>query len=270
MAKPNADGLSTLGLEVGLLTICLALLALGAWGPSIAQPSHYHAFADQRALFGVPNMMDVLSNLAFAGSGLVGGWRIWRLSQGGLGPVQRNLAGLFFFGLNVTALFSGWYHLRPDNEGLAIDRYGMTIAFAGLLGLAAATRVSDRAGQWLTLAVLVCGAWSIWICSTSTNVLPWAVLQYGGIALMLGLGFLAPRDGALPVPWITVILLYALAKVLEQADAQVYHLTGKLVSGHTLKHIVASFAALPVLCAISRATRHLESSVRSAAIVAKR
>ncbi len=42
-----------------------------------------------------------------------------------------------------------------------IDRYGMTIAFAGLLGLAAATRVSDRAGQWLTFAVLVCGAWSI-------------------------------------------------------------------------------------------------------------
>ena len=145
-----------------------------------------------------------------------------------------------------------------------------TIAFAGLLGLAAATRVSERAGQWLTLTVLVCGAWSIWICSTSTNVLCWAVLQYGGMALMLGLGFLAPREGALPVPWITVIVVYALAKVLEQTDTQVYHLTHELVSGHTLKHIVASFAALPVVAAISRASHPLESSARCAAISAKR
>ncbi len=211
-ARPavRSTGTNTRGLELGLLVACLALLALGAWGPSIAQPSHYHAFADQRAVFGVPNMMDVLSNLAFAGFGLAGIWRIRRMPQGAISPAQRSLA----------------------------------IAFAGLLGLAAATRVSDRAGQWLTLAVLVCGACSIWILSTSSNVLPWAVLQYGGIALMLGLGFLAPCEGALPVPWITVIVVYALAKVLEQTDAQVYQLTGDLVSGHTLKHIVASRSSL--------------------------
>ena len=215
-ARPAASSLSTStrGLEIGLLVACLALLALGAWGPSIAQPSHYHAFADQRALFGVPNMMDVLSNLAFAGFGLFGAWRIWRLPLGAISPVQRSLADLFFAGLLMTALFSAWYHVQPQDLGLAVDRCGMAIAFAGLLGLAAATRVSDRAGQWLTLAVLVCGAWSIWTWSTSANVLPWAVLQYGGIALGLGLGLLEPRDGALPVAWTTVILVYVLAKVL--------------------------------------------------------
>ena len=271
-ARPavRSTGTSTRGLEMGLLVACLALLALGAWGPSITQPSHYHAFADQRALFGVPNMMDVLSNVAFAGSGLVGAWRIRRLPRGAISPVQHSLADLFFAGLLMTAVCSAWYHVEPQDLGLTVDRCGMAIAFAGLLGLAAATRVSDRAGQWLTLAVLVCGAWSIWTWSTSANVLPWAVLQYGGIALMLCLGLLAPCDGALPVSWTTVILVYALAKVLEQTDAQVYHLTGELVSGHTLKHIIASFAALPVLWALSRATRPLESSACSAAISAKR
>ena len=105
-ARPAArsTGTSSRGLEMGLLLACLALLALGAWGPSIAQPSHYHSFADQRALFGVPNMMDVLSNLAFAGFGLVGAWRIWRLPQGAISPVQRSLADLFFAGLLMTAL----------------------------------------------------------------------------------------------------------------------------------------------------------------------
>jgi len=61
---------------------CLALVALGAWGPSVEQSSHHYAFADQRHLFGIPNMMDVLSNLAFAGFGVLGGWRMSRLPQG--------------------------------------------------------------------------------------------------------------------------------------------------------------------------------------------
>jgi len=268
--RPTARRLSTRGLEIVLLASCLTLLALGTWGPTIAQPAHYHAFADQRSLFGVPNMMDVLSNLAFAGFGVFGAWRIWLLPAGALSPAQRSLAGLFFFGLVATAVCSGWYHLHPQDNGLAIDRYGMTLAFAGLLGLAGATQVSDRAGQWLALTVLVCGAWSIWSWSTTLNVLPWAVLQFGGIALMLGLGCLQPRADALPVSWIAVILLYAMAKVLELFDMPVYQLTGEQISGHTLKHIVASCAALPVLQATYRARRPLESSAPAAAVSAVR
>ena len=42
------------------------------------------------------------------------------------------------------------------------------------------------------------------------NGLPWAVLQHGGIALVLGLGSLAARDSALPVSCTTVILVYAM------------------------------------------------------------
>ena len=79
--------------------------------------------------------------------------------------------------------------------------------------------------------------------------------QFGGMALMLGLGCLPARSNALPVSWIAVIVLYALAKVLEQADGQVYHLTGQWISGHTLKHVVASLAALPVLAAMAGSGR---------------
>ena len=251
--EPSVCSLNTHRHEIALLTGCLILLALATLGPTIAQPEHYHAFADRRSLLGVPNMMDVLSNLAFACFGVFGAWRIWLSPQGALSPAQKGLAGLFFFGLVATAVCSSWYHLQPQDNGLAIDRYGMTLAFAGLLGLAGATQVSDRAGQWLALTVLVCGAWSIWSWSTTLNVLPWAVLQFGGIALMLGLGFLQPRADTLPVSWIAVILLYATAKVLELFDMPVYQLTSELISGHTLKHIVASCAALPVLHATFRA-----------------
>jgi hypothetical protein len=257
-------------LEMALLLICMALFAWGVQGPSVEQPGHYHAFADQRHLLGIPNLMDVLSNLAFAGFGAMGAWHLGRTFPAAFSAIDRRLAGLFFFGLIVTAAFSGWYHLQPNNEGLAIDRYGMTIAFAGLLGLATSSRVSERAGQWLALAVLICGASSIQTWSALGNVLPWAILQYGGMALILALACLPARMGATSVSWLTVLLIYTLAKLLEHADQSVFEFTHGLVSGHTLKHLVASGAALPVLAAIRRANRLLESSACDATVAAKR
>lgn len=239
-------------LEMAMCVICTTLLVLGVLGPSVEQPGHYHAFADQRYLWGIPNLMDVLSNLAFAAFGALGAWHLWRTSAAAFSAIDRRLAGLYFFGLIVTAAFSAWYHLQPDNEGLAIDRYGMTIAFAGLMGLAASDRVSERAGLWLALAVLVGGACGVQTWSALDNVLPWAILQYGGMALILALACLPARIGALSIPLLTVILVYALAKLLEHADQWVFELTQGLVSGHTLKHLVASCAALPVVSAIRR------------------
>lgn len=257
------------GLELALLIACLGLIALAAWAPSIAQPAHYHAFADHRTLFGVPNLMDVLSNLAFAGFGLIGTWRLWRLPSGVVSRTQRNLAGLFFLGLIITTFLSGGYHLQPEDGGLANDRYGMTIAFAGLLGLAVASRISDRTGPLVSLAVLAFGALSISIWSSTGNVLPWGVLQFGGIALMLCLGLIACRAGGLPISCFAVILIYAVAKLLEQNDEQVFHLTEEVVSGHTLKHVVASLAAWPVIHALSKAHRSLESAAQPLGVAAK-
>ena len=71
------------------------------------------------------------------------------------------------------------------------------------------------------------------------NVLPWAVLQFGGMALVLWLALLRPREDALDIRWSWVILAYAVAKLLEANDSSVYQCTGQLVSGHTLKHVVA-------------------------------
>src|SRR5690348_621362 len=40
--------------------------------PPIAQDPSYHDFADQRKLWGIPNFMDVASNLSFLGIGIYG------------------------------------------------------------------------------------------------------------------------------------------------------------------------------------------------------
>lgn len=239
-----------------LLGAVLVLLAVAIFGPSVAQPAHPHGFADQRLWWHIPFALDVLSNLPFAlwgalGLGCVAGW-VWRSRALGQLRItaQHGLAALFFAGLLLTAAASAWYHWQPDDAGLLIDRLGMVVAFAGLLGLAAADRASARAGVLLGLVVLVLGPLSVWVWSASGNVLPWAVLQFGGMALVLWLACLKPLPGALAVRWGGVILMYAAAKLFEVADYEVYALTSHLISGHSLKHVVASCAAWPVVAAV--------------------
>lgn len=240
--------------ETWLLLACCALAAIALFGPALAQPPHLNDFADQRSLWGIPHALDVLSNLPFA---LAGGAGLWLLRRpaGRLYEAQRGCARLFFVGLLLTAGASSYFHWAPDDFGLALDRAAMAVAFAGLLGMAAAARVSGRAGHALAIAVMGAGPASVAAWYLTGNVLPWAVVQFGGMAVLL-LVLAAGREhlASLPVRWSLVLLAYALAKLLEANDAAVLRASGELLSGHTLKHVVAAFAALPVLAALRAPT----------------
>lgn len=236
--------------ETLLLLGCACVIAVALLGPAVQQPANYHAFADQRILWGLPFAMDVLSNLLFALAGGAGVWLLCETPPRQLSNVQRAMAALFFVGLLLTAGGSAWYHWQPDDAGLVVDRAGMAVAFAGLLGLAAAGRVSERAGALLGLAVLVLAPLSIKAWSSTGNVLPWAALQLGGMALIVWLAWRKPQPAALDVRWGWLVVAYGAAKLLEFNDHAIFDLTGHLVSGHTLKHLVAALAALPVLAAV--------------------
>jgi len=175
-----------------LLLAGLGLIALALLTPPIALPSGYHDFADQRVWFGLPNAMDVLSNLAFALLGLLGWRALRRLPEAQLDGRRRTLVKLFFAGLVLTTFTSGYYHLSPDDSRLAVDRLGISLAFAGLLGLAAADRVSPRAGAALALLIgLAAPAAALWDAATG-NMTPWTVVQAAGLALLAGAGLAPP------------------------------------------------------------------------------
>jgi hypothetical protein len=248
-----------------LLTAAFAtLLAVALLGPPLPQAAHYHEFADARTFGGIPHALDVLSNLPFAIAGAMGLYSLWRLPPRALSNVQRAMVVLFFAGLLLTAAGSSWYHWSPDDSGLVVDRNGMAVAFAGLLGLAAAGRVSERAGAVLGLALLVLAPFTIRSWSSSGDLLPWAVLQFGGAAVLAWLASLRPRYCAIGIRWMLVIAAYAAAKVLEISDHEIYRLTGGLVSGHTLKHLVAALAAAPVIAALFTLRSSRQNAVRGA------
>lgn len=236
--------------EALLLGAVAALALLAVFGPPLAQAPHIHDYADQRAWLGLPCALDVLSNLPFALFGLWGLHVLGRVPATALDGAQRGLAALFFAGLLLTAFASGWYHGRADDAGLLIDRLGMSVAFAGLLGLATASRISARAGQGLAPVVLLWAMLGAWVCWRGGNLLPWALLQGGGLVLLLLLSVGRPRSGGLAVRWGLIIAIYAVAKLCELADHVIFDATAQLISGHSLKHLVAALAAWPVIKAL--------------------
>lgn len=259
--------------EAWLAAGALFLLLAGLLAPQMALPaSGGHAFSDIRPWLGLPNAIDVLSNLPFLVLGLLGVYRLHRLEHGHdhrhpPGAVHVELPGaaldcawLFFAGLVLVSAGSAFYHLQPDDLlRLTGDRAAMAVAFAGIVGLAVSDRVSQRAAWPAACIALAGGLLAVAVFHESGNVTPWAVVQFGGMALVLVLAGLRPvASGARAMPlklgWI--IAAYALAKVLELADGAVFELSRQLVSGHSLKHVVAALAALPVLHAVRQLGEH--------------
>ncbi len=237
-----------------------ALILLAVALPGVPQDPAYHHFADARTLMGVPRAMDTLSNIffvVFGGIGLVSQFR-GRLDY--LNSAMRASGLVFFAGFVLTGVGSAWYHLDPNDRGLAWDRMGMVIAFAGALGLVAAHRVSVRAANLLLPVALTGGVLSVaWFAATG-SVTPYVIMQFGGIGVVAGVSWL-PKQGKGP-NWAALIAAYALAKLLELQDVQVFQLTQGLISGHTLKHVFAALAAWAVLLPLARRPSRLAATGR--------
>jgi hypothetical protein len=209
----------------------------------------FHVFADTRIWQGIPNAADVLSNLGFLIAAAAGMFALWRLPARSLSNAERATAFLFFAGLSISAFCSAWYHLHPDDVRLMVDRSGMSIAFAGLLGLAAATRIGDRAGAFTASGLLLVAPFAIH-AAASGHLVPWAIMQFGGMIALCVLASRRPLPDALQVHWLALVAIYSVAKLAEVNDDTIFELTRHLVSGHTLKHVVAAFAAWPLVVAL--------------------
>ncbi|MDH6256829.1 hypothetical protein [Bradyrhizobium sp. BR13661] len=227
-------------LLAGMSVLALAAISAPALPASAWHIPHY---VDGRSWLGIPNAGDVLSNLAFLAMAV---WGSERLRGRNDAPVGTSW---LFVGLILTCLGSGFYHLDPDMpQRLIADRLGMSVAFAGFLGIAASERISVRAGEAVLVLTMLAGPLTAWVARE--NLTPWAVVQYGGMVLALGLALTRSRPGTIGVPLGSVIVFYVLAKLFELGDATIFEATGQLVSGHTLKHLAAALAAWPVIRAL--------------------
>jgi hypothetical protein len=226
---------------LGLAAIVCAAAAF--WGPPLPQPIDYHRFADTRAFFGVPNALNVLSNVPFAIVGTAGLLVVWRARTFDA-AIERSSYAVLFAGVTMTAFGSAYYHLAPDNDRLVWDRLPMAIGFMGLLAAIAAERVSARAARVLLapLLALGCGSVVYWHWTelhAAGDLRLYLLVQFGSLAAVV-LMLLLYRDGRGGAGWlVTGLIAYGAAKGLESADRAIFD-AGHIVSGHTLKHLAAA------------------------------
>lgn len=212
--------------------------------PPFPQPQWYHGFADQRAWLGVPNFLDVASNVFFIVVGAVGLSRL----PGGVffDPRESWPFAVFFTGLILTGLASGWYHLAPADARLAGDRLAMTVAFSGFASAVLTERTGLRCGLSTLLALLIAGPASVfyWIATETAgagDLRAYGLVQFTPMLLIPLLLWLMPARYTRSSDLLAVLTLYGLAMALEWLDGPIFEITGS-VSGHTLKHLVAALA----------------------------
>ena len=233
-----------------LASVLVGAAALVFTRPPIPQDPAYHRMADQRTLLGVPNALNVLSNLPFA---VVGAWglavtfRRYRADGPFADPWDRWPYATLFVGTLLTAVGSSYYHLAPDGFRLAWDRLPMTLAFMGLLAAVLAERVGVRISRLLLLPLLVAGAASVgyWYWSElrgAGDLRPYALVQFGSLLAVVTLSAAYPSRTTGGGYLAAGLAAYAVAKGLEAADQPIFAL-GHLVSGHTLKHLAAAGGA---------------------------
>jgi predicted membrane channel-forming protein YqfA (hemolysin III family) len=226
----------------------LATIVVAAMWPPIRQSPAYHLFADTRSFLGIPNCLDVLSNLPFAIVGVLGlretlswpGDRTAKFSD----PWERWPYAALFGGVALTSLGSGYYHLAPDNARLVWDRLPMSVGFMGLLTALLAERVSVRLGRWLFVPLLATGAAGVfyWHWSELQNagdLRLYVVVQFGSLLWIVLLLVLYPARYAGTAYLVTGLAAYGIGKIFEVADRHIFGF-GEIVSGHTLKHLVAA------------------------------
>jgi glutathione peroxidase len=247
------------------LVVLLAAAAIaGAFSllPPIPQSPDYHQFADRRSWLGLPNFANVLSNLLFLVVGLRG---LRALARGehpstAFGhPWERRTFALLFAGVALVAFGSGYYHADPTTPRLFWDRLPMTVVFSTLLAIVIGERISLVAGRRTLPALVALGIGSVVLWRATDDLRLYGCVQFFPMLALPLLLLLRParytRAGDL---W-AMCGLYVAAKLCERGDQVLFALTG-VISGHSLKHLVAASATAMLVRHVRRRSRLLESA----------
>lgn len=234
-------------LKIILAIIAAAMIAIFNTDP-IAQEPGYHNFADQRRILNIANFFNVLSNLPFVIIGIMGMRLIaLRRATGGLAELQAMYL-TFFVGVFLTGFGSMYYHSQPNNQTLLWDRLPMTIAFMALFSAIVGEYISTQLARKLFAPLLILGIASVvyWYATELNgrgDLRAYVLVQFLPVLLIpLILWLFDSKLNNDKYIW-AVIGVYAVSKLMELFDARLYSIFG-LLSGHSLKHLVAAFGTL--------------------------
>ncbi len=237
--------------EAALACFAVAPLLIVAMMSPVLRGPAFHHYADARWLLGLPHAGDVLSNLPFVWVGIAG-----LIAARRAVGLPRGLVALFFAGILGIGLGSGAYHVHPTDATLVFDWLPIVIAVAFLVALVASDRVDRSLGRIAAVVLPTAGLVSVmwWWAGGGTDggdMRFYATLQLLFIAMVPVMVLLYPK-GRLPrADLLCGMVCFVLARLVNTRDASILDST-TLVSGHTVKHLMAGLAAWFVLRAVRR------------------
>ncbi|MEE8294622.1 MAG: ceramidase domain-containing protein [Sphingomonadales bacterium] len=253
MSKIQTDLVAGLKVRILVGLFWFSFLLVFFLVPPFDQDQGYYYFADDRPWLKIPNAFNVLSNLPFLLVGYLGLNFTHKFKKDKTKFIDQSEALAFyiaFAGIFLVALGSGWFHWMPNDWTLVPDRLPMTIGFMAILAIFISERINLRAGQTLLPVLLFIGVFSVglWILGERvTDIIPADLRLYGLvqffpiIALLIMLWWFPPRYTGVGYIY-GIFVFYILAKGAEEFDCFIWKLTDQIISGHSLKHLLAALA----------------------------
>lgn len=234
----------------------LVILFAGSLGgilslDAVAQDADYHLFADTREFLLIPHFFDVVSNLPFLVVGAMG-------LRFCLNAKRGETAGgwvVLFVGISLVSIGSSYYHWNPNNDSLLWDRLPMTIGFMGLFVALIDEYIGKRIALLLIAPAITLGLASVlyWYWSDDLRLYFWVQL----LPLLTIPAVMILFRSNYTHQWLLFIALfwYVLAKLAEFYDNPIFLCANGLVSGHTLKHLMAATSCYCILIMLQRRGR---------------
>tara|TARA_R110000822_G_scaffold187752_10_gene326644 strand:+ start:24533 stop:25291 length:759 start_codon:yes stop_codon:yes gene_type:complete len=217
----------------------------------ISQPQNYYDFSDYINYYGINNFCNVISNIPFIIVGLVGLFLNKKQKLNHDNYSTTPVYSLFFLGVFLTGFGSSWFHLNPNNETLVWDRLPMTMGFMALtVGLLSEYFKRELQKQLLYPFIFI-GFFSVmyWYFTEKAgrgDLRLYALVQFVPLIIIPAVALTHKSRYTRSLDLIWLLTFYVLAKVAEHYDQAIHQVLG-LISGHSLKHLLAAGATYILL-----------------------
>eukprot|EP00984_Skeletonema_dohrnii_P022941 scaffold12054_cov112-Skeletonema_dohrnii-CCMP3373.AAC.8 len=241
----------------------------------ITQQQKYHDFADKRSFlcachsssvglflppnsdirrnrsagFIIPNFGDVVSNCVILIGGLSGAILLCLKDAGEVDEIRswqlEVCLPIFFYSTMAISFGSTYYHWNPSNQTLVWDRLPMTVAFVSIFCYILEDYLNKGIGSYLLSPLIFIGVISVLYWNWTDDLRLYALVQFLPLVVMtvLVIFYQPSRYGGATQQGLA-LLLYALAKICEDRDYEIWTVTNKTISGHSLKHVLAGMASV--------------------------
>ena len=172
----------------------------------VTLPASYHNFADKGTFMGIPNAMDVISNIAIV------------------------IPALYLsIHILLIALSSTYYHLQPTDDRIFWDMLFIATTHVVVLSYF----IKDEYAIILYIgSILTVVYWKQY-----NDLRPYILILIGIPLYIISLIYKNKKVNNYLYP---IVIFGIMARVIEHNDHYVYKMTNNMISGHTAKHITGS------------------------------